>query len=100
MKPKVPKDLLKKWAQMTSDNDHRRVREDIARWLFLNLDSSFMFYVCMFSTMEYCVHKQQEGQPLPYGFLRSECAITDAMLEEVEKYYDGKKLVEAINKCL
>jgi hypothetical protein len=101
MKPKVSKDLLKIWTEMTSNNDHRLVRKDIAEWLRENLDKSFDFYVHMFNVMEWCVGQQTKSNtPLPNGFLRSECALTDIMLREVYDVYKCKRLVNQINKCL
>ena len=101
MKPKVSKDLLKLWAEMTNENDHRLVRKDIAMWLSTNLDKSFLFYAKMFDMMEFCVREQtMHNVPLPNGFLRSECALTEIMLKEVYDDYGCKQLVNQINKCL
>lgn len=46
------------------------------------------------------MEKYVKAGNIPNSFLTTECAATDAMLNEVVKYYDGKELVEQINKCL
>ena len=98
MKPKVPKQTLQKWAEMTSYNDHIGVRISIARWLFLNLDTRFMFYTLLFHSMEFSVSTSKGN--MPNGFLPTENAVTDIMLNEVRNDYGCKRLYNQINKCL
>lgn len=96
MLPKIPKQTLQEWAEMTSNNDHRRVRQKIAEWLCVYVHPSFIFYSKLFFVMEDCIQKRQ----IPHEFLSTECSVTDIMLNDLEKNYKGKRLVNVINKCL
>lgn len=96
MKPVVPKQTLERWAEMTSDNDHRKVREAIASWLCVHVHPSFIFYAKLFAVMEECIQDKQ----VPHEFLSTECSVTDLMLKELYDEYKCKRLVNQINKCL
>ena len=96
MKPKLSKELQQRWYQMTDENYHREVRNEIATYLAVNVHPSFMFYAKLFAVMRDCINEQV----VPHEFLKIECATTDAMLKELYDDYDCKMLVAQINRCL
>ena len=95
-KPTVHPKTLERWAEMTSENDHRRVREAIAAWLCVHVHPSFIFYAKLFESMEQSL---QYGF-VPHEFLPTECSVTDIMFEDLEKNYKCNELSEQIKKCL
>lgn len=96
MKPKLSKELQKKWFEMTDNNEHRQVRQEIAEYLTQNVHPSFIMYAKLFAVMQDYIEKQQ----IPVEYQKVECDTTDAMLKELYDYYDCKMLVVQINRCL
>lgn len=93
--------LLDKWADMTENNEHIEVRIKIAQHIAKHFDKSFGLYVNMFKALK----KQRDAviadktYCIKVDWLGNECAVTNLMFEDIEKYY-GKELAEQIGACL
>lgn len=93
----VPQDLLKKWFDMTDNNEHIDVRIAIARY-FMGFEKSFDLYVKLFSALkrqkEYAI-KNRMQYTMRTDWLGNENAITDKMFEDIE-YIFGKEIAESV----
>ena len=93
----LPKRTKEQWSRMTDENNHQIVRVQIAEWLYENVNKCFGMYVAMYFDMYRYNH---ELHNIPRRFLEIECAVTDAMLKELEEDFKQPELAKDINECL
>ena len=89
----LPQDIKLIWKGLTSNNSHIHVRIRMAEFL-QNYQTSFILYEALFRAL------MKVRKDCPYcDWIGNECAITDKMLEEVERQF-GKEVRDEFIYCL